>query len=157
LKKVAILGFATTKDKAPLADVGTEIWALNELVNWLGPVAEKAGRPFPWDRWFELHDMQTITASNEDQAHLKWLRAQPAGRPIYMQEAHADMPASVRYPIEQMCRVFGRYFTSSIGYMLAIAMAEGRDEQLRLVDPDAAYGWIGLYGSMRTSVRMRST
>jgi hypothetical protein len=63
-----------------------------------------------------------------------------------MQAVHDDMPASVRYPIERICAVFGRYFTSSIGYMLASAILEGRDDSLKVVDPDAAYGWIGLYG-----------
>jgi hypothetical protein len=144
MKKVAIIGFAGTKDQAPFADNAIEAWGINELYGWMQPKLDAAGRP--WDRWFELHDMATITASAEDQAHLKWLRAQPAGRPIYMQEAHADIPASVRYPIEAMCARFGRYFTSSIGYMLALAIAEGRDEAHRVIDPEAAYGWIGVYG-----------
>jgi hypothetical protein len=144
MRKVAILGFAVTKESAPFADKSVDFFLLNELYNFSAPKFAAAGRD--WDRWFELHDMQTITDSNEDKAHLKWLRAQPAGRPIYMQEAHADMPASVRYPIERMCQVFGRYFTSSIGYMLALAIAEGRDDALKVVDEDAAYGWIGLYG-----------
>jgi hypothetical protein len=144
MKKCGIIGFATTKDLAPLAEAGVDWFLLNELYNWSAPKFAAAGTD--WARWFELHDMQTITDSNEDQAHLKWLRAQPAGRPIYMQETHADMPASVRYPIEAMCARFGRYFTSSIGYMLALAIAEGRDDKLVVVDPEAAYGWIGVYG-----------
>jgi hypothetical protein len=144
MKKVAIIGFATTKDKAPIEDKGVDLYLLNELYNWAQPKLDAAGRT--WSRWFELHDMQTITDSNEDQAHLKWLRAQPAGRLIYMQAVHPDMPASVRYPIEDMCVRFGRYFTSSIGYMLATAIAEGRDESLKVIDPEAAYGWIGVYG-----------
>ena len=145
MKKVCILGFAATKEKAPLADPDVELYGINELYGFLAPKREAATLPL-FDRWFELHDMQTITDSNEDQAHLKWLKAQPAGRPIYMQEVHADMPASVRYPIEDMIARFGRYFTSSIGYMLATAICEGRDGQLKIVDPDVAYGWIGLYG-----------
>lgn len=122
-----------------------EFWGLNELYNHFAPRCAKAGRPL-FDRWFELHDMQTITDSEEDQKHLKWLQAQPAGRPIYMQEAHADIPAAVRFPLERVVKVFGRYFTSSIGYMLALAILEGRDDSLAVVDPEAAYGWIGIYG-----------
>jgi hypothetical protein len=141
---VAIIGFAATKDDAPLADLDIECWGINELYNWMQPKLDVVKRP--WDRWFELHDMQTITDSNEDRAHLKWLQAQPEGKPIYMQQARPDMPASVRYPIERMCAVFGRYFTSSIGYMLALAIAEGRDDTLKVVDPEAVYGWIGVYG-----------
>jgi len=67
--------------------------------------------------------------------HLDWLRAQPAGKPIYMQAPFCDglIPAAVPYPLERMVEQFGRYFTSSIGYMLALAIADG-------------YTWIGLYG-----------
>ena len=144
MRRIAIVGFAATKEEAPFADLSVEIGGMNELYGWMNPKLEAAKRT--WDHWYELHDMQTITDSNEDRAHLKWLRAQPAGRPIYMQEVHEDMPASVRFPIEKMCRMFGRYFTSSIGYMLALAMSEGRDEQMNVTDPEAACGWIGLYG-----------
>lgn len=144
MKRVAIVGFAGTKEQTPFDDLSVEVWSLNELYGWMQPKLEKVGRR--WDRWFELHDMQTITDSVEDQAHLKWLQAQAPDRPVYMQAAHPTIPASVAYPIEKMCRMFGRYFTSSIGYMIALAMSEGRDEQMNVVDEALAYGWIGLYG-----------
>lgn len=145
MRKVAIVGFAGTRDETPLEDLSVEFWGLNELYGHFAARCEKAGRPV-FDRWFELHDMQTITDSEPDAAHLKWLQAQPAGRPIYMQEEHADIPASVRFPIERMCRVFGRYFTSSIGYMLALAISEGRDDDLKVVDPEKVYDHIAIYG-----------
>ena len=148
MRKVAITGFAGTRDQAPIEDLSVEWWGLNELYGHFKERCAKAGRP-PFDVWFELHDMQTITDSEPDAAHLKWLQAQPAGRPIFMQDVHADIPASVKYPLEDMIRIFGhRYFTSSISYMLALAIAAGRNPaNLReVVDPGAAYGWIGVFG-----------
>lgn len=145
MNRVAIVGFAGTKEDTPFQDLAMEWWGMNELYAWARPKTEAVGRP-SFDRWFELHDMQVITSSYEDQAHLKWLQAQPEGRPIYMLETHEDIPASVRFPIERVCKVFGRYFTSSIGYMLALAILQGRDDNLKAIDPEATYGWIGLYG-----------
>jgi hypothetical protein len=67
--------------------------------------------------------------------HLEWLQAQPAGKPIYMQPQFCDgrFPAATPYPLERLSEKFGRYFTSTIGYMLALAIDEG-------------YDWIGCYG-----------
>lgn len=130
-KKVAIIGFADSWKLAPWDDPTVEIWSLNEFHKY-------APR---WDRWFEQHDGETIgiTARNLDEGeqkrHLEWLKAQPAGKPIYMQAefCNGQFPAAVEYPLKQMIDTFGRYFTSTIGYMLALAIDEG-------------YEWIGLYG-----------
>ena len=130
-KKVALLGFAESYKEAPFDDPTVEMWGLNELHKYVPR----------WDRWFEVHDGETLGVTKreptdgEQKRHLDWLTAQPAGKPIYMQPQFCDgrFPAAVPYPLEQMCDRFGRYFTSTIGYMLAIAIADG-------------YDWIGLYG-----------
>jgi hypothetical protein len=130
-KKVALVGFAETWKTAPFDDPTIEVWGLNELHKYVPR----------WDRWFEVHDEATLGVSKRDlsegevKRHLDWLRAQPAGKPIYMQAPFCDglIPAAVPYPLERMVEQFGRYFTSSIGYMLALAIADG-------------YTWIGLYG-----------
>lgn len=130
-KKVAILGFADSYKQAPMSDPTIEIWGLNELWKYVAR----------WDRWFEIHDDATLGVTTRDlgdgeaQRHRAWL-AQPAiGKPIYMQPQFCDgrFPNAVPYPLERMTAQFGRYFTSTIGYMLALAIADG-------------YTWIGLYG-----------
>ena len=130
-KKVALVGFAESWKQAPFADPSVEIWALNELWKYIPR----------WNRWFELHDDATLGVTKRDlsegeqKRHLEWLSRQEPGKPIYMQPQFCDgrFPAAVTYPLEAMIAAFGRYFTSTIGYMLALAIAEG-------------YEWIGLYG-----------
>ncbi len=131
MKKVALVGFADSWKLAPFDDPTVEIWGLNELHKYVPR----------WDRWFEQHDDATLGVTTRDlsegeqKRHLEWLKAQPAGKPIYMQPQFCDgrFPAAVPYPLEAMVAQFGRYFTSTIGYMMALAITEG-------------YDWIGLYG-----------
>ncbi len=139
--KIAILGFAYGYKEAPFQDPSVQIWGLNELY-----------RHIPrWDAWFELHDRAHLgkTARIEDpkepERHWNYLKAQAPGKPIYMQRVEPDVPASVAYPIEQMIGTFGRYFSSSIGYMLALAIAKIQ-VHAQGNGHDGTPGWIGLYG-----------
>ena len=130
-KKVALVGFADSWKTAPFDDASIEIWGLNELWKYVPR----------WDRWFEIHDDETLGVTKRDltegeiKRHLDWLAAQPAGKPIYMRPEFCDgrFPAAVPLPLSALCAQFGRYFTSTIGYMIAMAIMEG-------------YDWIGLYG-----------
>lgn len=131
-KKVALIGFADSWKQAPWSDESIEMWALNEFWKY-------APR---WNRWFELHDGDALGATvrdlseGEQKRHLDWLaKAHGEGKPIYMQPQFCDgrFPNATPYPLETMIARFGRYFTSSIGYMLALAISEG-------------YTWIGMYG-----------
>ncbi len=149
MRKVALIGFAESYADAPFHDASVEVWGLNELHRYLPR----------WNRWFELHRRENfeIRGDRQQEQHVAWLRQQvPVGqfghRPVYMREIFEDIPAAVRYPLEAMtAKFFGRtgegaYFTSTIGFMLAMAIAEGRDDQFRPIDEDSAFGWIGLYG-----------
>lgn len=123
--KVALVGFAKSYKDAPYDDPTWEIWGINELWKYL----------HRWDRWFELHKRDVFAhEGNRDQAaHVAWLQQQGPERPIYMLEQSADIPASVPYPLQAMAERFfpgqpRAYFTSTISYMLALAIAEGFDE-----------------------------
>lgn len=123
--KVALVGFASTYKHAPYDDPSWEIWGINELWKYLGR----------WDRWFELHkrDVFAKEGNREQAAHVAWLQSQNESRPIYMLERFDDIPGSVPYPLKAMSERFfpGQerpYFTSSISYMLALAIAEGFTE-----------------------------
>lgn len=130
-KRVALVGFAESWKDAPFNDTGVEVWGLNELWKYVPR----------WDRWFELHDADTLGVTKRDltegevKRHLEWLHAQPAGKPIYMQPQFCDgrFPGAVPLPLESLIAQFGKYFTSTIGYMIAMAIRDG-------------YTWIGLYG-----------
>ncbi len=130
-RKVAVVGFAETWKEAPFKDESVDIWGLNELHKYVPR----------WDRWFELHDADTLGVSTRDlgegevKRHLDWLASQPAEKPIYMQPQFCDgrFPGAKPLPLEALITRFGRYFTSTIGYMMGLAILEDYDE-------------IGLYG-----------
>ena len=116
-RKVAILGFAPTWKDAPFDNADWEIWGLNELYLKLPR----------WDRWFEMHTPSLI---EHDELRVKdhWAKLATLGCPVFMQDHYADIPLSVPYPIQQIVSEFGDYFTNSISYMLALAIAEGYEE-----------------------------
>lgn len=151
-KKVAIVGFASSsRDLAPWNDTSYEIWTLNHAYQW-------ARR---WDRWFEIHPKDHVEKNlirdgqaHDGNEHLKWLQTRTADvtdgayGPIYMQEHFPDIPASTRFPREEINAWFARngldvaltegwyaedYYTSSISQMLALAFYLG-------------FGEIHLYG-----------
>lgn len=129
--KVALVGFASSYKDAPYDDDAWEIWGLNEAWKYLPR----------WDRWFELHKREIFAKEGDrDQAaHVVWLQQQPADdRPIYMLQRFPDIPASRSFPLQELTEAFfpdqpAGYWTSSVSYMLALAIAEGFQE-------------IGLYG-----------
>lgn len=122
-RKVAIVGGARSRVRAPFGDDSWEIWAFSSL-----------RLPTPRiTRWFEMHalgDLETQLVRStskrlsyqEYMSFLKDLRC-----PIYMQKVHADIPNSLEYPLERALHEFGRCFTSSVSYMIALAIMEGCD------------------------------
>lgn len=67
--------------------------------------------------------------SDDAAAHRRWLMGQQV--PVYMNEVEADIPSSVRYPIEDVHALVGNatgkqypYLESSIAFMFAHAMLE---------------------------------
>lgn len=114
-KKIAIVGFAqTNRDQAPFNDPSWEIWTMNDAWSWI-PRAT---------RWFELHsDYIYEWELRRPARHLEFLKEFQG--PVYLLEARADMPNSVRFPIEQAIQTIGYpYLTSSVAYMLALAIME---------------------------------
>lgn len=140
-RRIALLGFARTYTDAPFKDESVCIAGMNELYKHIPR----------WDVWFELHDTgylgKTARAETPDEPtkHLEWLRAQPAEKPIYMLKRLDDIPASAPYPLDSMIARFGRYFTSTVGYMLAWAICEILQQRADPVVPEPGE-WIGLFG-----------
>jgi hypothetical protein len=110
--KVAVVGSAAHCVQAPFGDPSWEIWGCNG-----------AGLP-KWDRWFELHDMAVVQSQP---GHWDWIKAQT--KPVYMQYNHDEAPATVTFPLEAMTQKYGTwFFTSTISFMLALAIEEGASE-----------------------------
>jgi len=119
IKKVAIVGGAPSRKEAPLNDKTWEIWGL-------GGRSLKLRRV---DRWFEMHSVpQLVRAYNRKERHgyerhITFLRSLKV--PVYMQKPHPLIPNSVAYPLDQVLDECGRCFSSSVAYMLGLAIYEG--------------------------------
>lgn len=117
-KRVAIVGFATnTLHLVPWYDPTVEIWGLNQGHMHM----QRRG-----DRHFEMHTPE-YTEDVRDPQYMEFLRTITV--PVYMIDRRPDLPSSVRYPIEAAIQLGGRdYFTSTIAYMVALAVMEGFEE-----------------------------
>lgn len=122
-RKVAIVGGASSRRLAPYDDESWEIWAFSSL-----------RRPNPRiTRWFEMHapgDLATqlirsTPVRRSFREYVRFLKALPC--PIVMQKRWPQLPQSVEYPLARALSEFGRCFTSTASYMLAMAMLEGCD------------------------------
>ena len=106
--KLVILGTADpTRGMAPYTDKEYEIWAVAVAATY--PDVKRI------DALFELH---TSGYWEQDQNVKK--RLSETTIPIYMHKEIEGIPASVAYPLEEVCK-YRKYFTSSIAYMLGLA------------------------------------
>lgn len=110
---VAILGFTDHRKLAPFHDPSFEVWGLNELYRYMDVKL--------FTRWFEIHDRAYF--EQNDAEHLKALATLPI--PVYMQTTHPDIPNAVPLPKAAIERVAGTYMTSSIAWMIGLAILEG--------------------------------
>lgn len=116
--RVAIVGYAASREQAPWDDHSWEIWTLNDAWSW----AKRA------TRWFEVHSRFLY----------EWVGRRPAGHvrqlaqfpgPVYMLIPDERIPNAVRYPLEAVIATLGRpYLTSGIAYMVALAIHENARE-----------------------------
>lgn len=131
-KKIAIVGFTFSREDAPWGDPTWLKWPCNNLWRFC---------PDDWDRLFDLHDHDTI---NSDAEHLKFLRGEEVAkadgtktkigeRPVLVWKPLAEWPSAFAYPKDAVLETFkhlqgARYFTNSIAWMIAMAIAEGATE-----------------------------
>lgn len=124
--KVAIVGTApSSRDLAPFDDESWKIWGVSNVYQHIPK----------WDCWFELHDLETRKNEQEYPGHYDWLKKQTT--PVYMQQTHEEIPASVEYPKQEIIGEFGGYFTNSVSYMIALAIHRGA-EQIGIFGVDMA-------------------
>jgi len=118
LRKIALLGGASTIKYAPWHDPTWELWSHASCRN-------KCQRE-P-DVLFDLHPPELWrdpTKKYWDTTYLRWLQQNHI--PIYMQERYPDIPASIKYPFATMITEFPRgYMTNTVAYMVALALMEG--------------------------------
>lgn len=118
--KVAIVGFTDHRTEALKLDPEEwELWGLNELYRYM-PVER-------FSRWFEIHGREYLEKDEDGRKHTDDLKALQI--PIFMQQVHADIPASVRFPVEEMCEALdSEYWTNCPAYMIGFAILLGYKE-----------------------------
>lgn len=134
MKKLAIVGtHPETREKAPFDDPQYEIWVFNEA-----PQANWCRR---YDAVFQLHKREVYESPNNhvNKTHWGWLQQTHEGKTIWMQAVDERVPASKRYPLEEILeQVPGAkvrwaeheqaWFDSSGAYALALALYLGYEE-----------------------------
>lgn len=124
---VAIVGYASSsRDLANQQPPDVEIWALSDAYTFLRRAS----------RWFEVHDY------NNDEGAAAWqTKMREIGVPVFCLFPLAGVPNSFPLPYAEICEALGvdAYFTSTIAYMLAMAVYESVKE-IRLFGIDMATG-----------------
>lgn len=124
--KIAIVGTApTSKMLAPFDDQSWQIWACSAgNVNQLPRV----------NVWYEMHAVSEMMAP-ENRAMAEpfyaWLKEKSDADvfDVVMLEFNKFVPKAIPYPRDNMVKEFGRnWFTSTVAYMLAVAIARGATE-----------------------------
>lgn len=156
--KLAIVGFAeATRMMAPFDNDEYEIWGLNHLYPFIPR----------WDRWFELHDPGWMADNLKIwKEYDEWLRKEHPF-PIYMHKHFDEYPSSVEFPLDELVKKYGSYFTSSIALMLGLGIAMGF-EQIEIYGVDMAHDsewgiqrpcveyWIGIARGLGIKVGLPS-
>ncbi len=126
--KIALLGSApSSKWLAPFKDPDWEIWACSP-----------SNCDLPrCDVFFEIHGLDTTLKEAQYAEFVKWCAKHPK---IYMQEKRPEYPGALVYPKDEMFKEFGPYFfTSSLAYMLALAIHQ-KPEAIGLFGVDMSAG-----------------
>lgn len=128
--KVAIVGFAPSRDQAPYNNPDFEIWSVNNLHRFI-PRTDRVFQLHQRSEW-EVDDLHGFPGKK----HLEWLKT--CGIPVYTIEKYPDIPTSIKFPLDELIEEFGiprqkgktkdAYFTNSISFMIALAIYEGFKE-----------------------------
>jgi len=121
---IAIVGsHPGTRGDFDFSRVDADVWVFNEALrsDW----CKRA------DAVFQLHQpvIWRSSTNRNDPKHYEWLKTTSV--PVYMLDHFEDVPASVKYPLDEIIAdVFGNnqqipYFTSSIAYAIALAVYRG--------------------------------
>jgi hypothetical protein len=124
MKTVQILGLAPNLMDTPMTD-GVERWCAGVPRSYRikGPKAILTA----YTRWFNVHTIKHIKTRYP--SGFEWYSHQT--KPIYLQEATPEVPASITFPREQIQQHFSingqpnRFFTCSAAWLIAFAIMEG--------------------------------
>lgn len=115
--RFAIVGYTPTAVEAlPLLDDPTwHVWGMNNLHSQ----PAFAGMAPKFNEWFDLHPAAAIM---RDTPHAEWLARGSDGVPVWTWEPKPEWPNAKRYPREEVIARFGRYFTNTVSWQVALAL-----------------------------------
>ncbi len=119
MRKIAILGTAQSSIAlAPYNDPSWEIWNIG--------ANQIHGQRF--DRWFELHTKDVLLSAKAWDERLPFLKE--AGDKLFIGHpcVSEELPNARMYPLKDITDTFGNYFTSTVAWMIALAIYEGVDQ-----------------------------
>lgn len=130
--KVAIVGSAPTRMETPWGDPDFDVWGLA----WRGDLLR-------CDRRFDIHTMDLSKRRRVSADYIDRLAA-TTDCVIYLQQEHPLIPQSVAYPLMEVQAYLKKiddyasvnYFSSSIGYMLALALTMDWVQEIHLYGID---------------------
>jgi hypothetical protein len=116
MRKIAIVGTAPTSvNDAPYGDATWEIWSLGSNQS----VIKR------FTRWFELHTFHALSMAGALQPQrVEFFKR--IGKSLTIGHPNPELPDAVMYPKDEIVAMFGNYFTSSISWMIALAIYEAR-------------------------------
>ena len=123
-KKLCILGTAPSWQQAPFGDDSFEMWAPTGLIALATDTVEK---PQKIDRLFELHPWYEVRSMLPLLGLLETIET-----PVYMQDVIPEVPASVKFPRDEVKQMFhletmgpNVYVTNTITWMILLGIYEG--------------------------------
>jgi hypothetical protein len=115
MRKIALVGTASSGSGAPYDDESWEIWGVSARADYVTRA----------DRWFELHRLfgEPEDWTNNWRAEIKKFSHDTK---LYMLYPEPELgPEVIQYPYDKMVDRFGTYFmTSSFAWMMALAIDE---------------------------------
>lgn len=109
--KLAIVGTADSKTDAPYDDLSWDIWTLG---------ANRGGIP-RFNKFFELHSKEQLDLAKIEPAHHDFIRSIAKDAIVF---DSVEYPDATKYPKDEIRKKFGSYFTSSIAWMLGMAILQ---------------------------------
>jgi len=125
-KVVTILGMSQTALRgADTQGLDGEVWGLNSLYRL------REVRGARWTRWFDMHALDYL----QKHATKRWQWCKALKIPCYLLDSHPEIRCSVAYPLEAVEKYLLQrfqsepgYLTSSLSYMMGLALYEGFEE-----------------------------
>jgi hypothetical protein len=119
MKTVRIYGMASNLVFAPPVPPGVEVWCCNNPLRSYSRY--RANVREEYTRWFNLHSRRHMTTAYP--RGYAWFGT--VTKPVYLQDVQGDVPASVKFPKDELLAFFGHRFVTFTGaWEFALAIYE---------------------------------